>query len=62
MGVHISGNGATELILSAGIAIRLESTVDELLTTVYAHPTIGEGIHEAAEAVFGKAIHLPEEG
>lgn len=61
LGVHISGNGATELILSAGIAIRLESTVDELLTTVYAHPTIGEGIHEAAEAVFGKAIHLPEE-
>ncbi|MCR3956911.1 MAG: dihydrolipoyl dehydrogenase [Gudongella sp.] len=59
LGVHIAGTTATELIAAAALAIRLEATVDELLTTVYAHPTVGESIHEAAESVFGKAIHLP---
>ena len=59
LGVHIAGSSATELISAAALAIRLEATVDELLTTIYAHPTVGESIHEAAEGVFGKAIHLP---
>lgn len=59
LGVHIAGSSATELIAAAALAIRLEATVDELLTTIYAHPTVGESIHEAAESVFGKAIHLP---
>jgi len=59
LGVHIAGTTATELISAAAVAIRLEATVDELLTTIYAHPTVGESIHEAAEDVFGKAIHLP---
>ncbi len=59
LGVHIGGSSATELIGVAALAIRLEATVDELLTTIYAHPTVGEAIHEAAEGVFGKAIHLP---
>ncbi len=59
LGVHIAGSSATELIAAAAVAIRLEATVDELLTTIYAHPTVGESIHEAAESVFGRAIHLP---
>lgn len=61
LGVHIAGETATELIAIASIAIRLESTVDEMLTTIYAHPTISEAIHEASEAVFGHAIHIPKE-
>ncbi|WP_422484663.1 dihydrolipoyl dehydrogenase [Gudongella sp. DL1XJH-153] len=59
LGIHIAGNSATELISAGAVAIRLEATVDELLTTIYAHPTVGESIHEAAEGVFGKAVHLP---
>lgn len=60
LGVHIAGESATELISTASIAIRLESTVDEMLTTIYAHPTISEAVHEASEAVFGNAIHIPK--
>ncbi len=59
LGIHIAGSSATELIAAGAVAIRLEATVDELLTTIYAHPTVGESIHEAAEGVFGKAVHLP---
>ncbi|MGM0396777.1 MAG: dihydrolipoyl dehydrogenase [Bacillota bacterium] len=59
LGIHIAGSSATELIAAGAVAIRLEATVDELLTTIYAHPTVGESIHEAVEGVFGKAVHLP---
>lgn len=59
LGVHMAGPKATELIVEGALALRLEATVEELLTTVHAHPTVGESLHEAAHAVFGKAIHLP---
>lgn len=59
IGLHIAGNNATELIGIGALAIRLEATVDEVLTTIHAHPTVGEAIYEAAGDVFDKAIHLP---
>lgn len=59
LGLHIAGTNATELIGIGALAIRLESTIEEIITTIHAHPTIGESIHEAAESVYGKAIHLP---
>lgn len=59
LGIHIAGNSATELIASGAVAMRLEATVQELITTIYAHPTVGEAVHEAAESVFGRAIHIP---
>lgn len=59
LGLHIAGNSATELITSGALAMRLEATVQELVTTIYAHPTVGEAVHEAAESVFGRAIHIP---
>jgi dihydrolipoamide dehydrogenase len=57
LGVHIVGPRATDLIAEACIALTNESTVDELMATVHAHPTVSEGVKEAAEAVFGNAIH-----
>jgi dihydrolipoamide dehydrogenase len=57
LGVHIIGPRATDLIAEACIALTNESTVDEFVHTVHAHPTVSEGIKEAAESVFGKAIH-----
>jgi len=59
LGVHIYGPRATDLIAAAAIAIRLEATVDEFTSTVWAHPTVGEALGEAAEAVFGNSIHWP---
>ena len=59
LGVHIWGPRATDLIAEAAIAMRLEATVDELVTTIHAHPTIGEAMPEAALAADGLAIHWP---
>lgn len=58
LGVHIVGPKATELIAEAGAALRLETTSEELVRTIHAHPTLSEAIHEAAEAVAGHAIHI----
>jgi len=57
LGVHIIGPRATELVAEATVALRLESTVEELIRTIHAHPTIAEAIGEAAHAAHGGAIH-----
>ncbi|HTR03499.1 MAG TPA: dihydrolipoyl dehydrogenase [Thermoanaerobaculia bacterium] len=58
LGVHVIGPAATELIAEAGAAMKLETTSEELVRTIHAHPTLSEAIHEAAEAVQGHAIHI----
>ena len=58
LGVHIIGPAATELVAEAGAAMKLETTSEELVRTIHAHPTLSEAIHEAAEAVQGHAIHI----
>jgi dihydrolipoamide dehydrogenase len=58
LGVHMIGPRATELVAEATAALRLESTVEELIRTIHAHPTFAEAIGEAAHAVHGAAIHL----
>ena len=58
LGVHIIGPRATELVAEAVVALRLEATVEELIRTIHAHPTMAEAIGEAAHAVHGAAIHL----
>jgi dihydrolipoamide dehydrogenase len=57
LGVHVIGYKATELIAEAGAVLRLEGTVEELIHTIHAHPTLAESVHEAAHAVHGAAIH-----
>ena len=59
LGVHILSPNATELIAEAALAMRLEATVDELIETIHAHPTVSECLHEAALATEGRAIHIP---
>jgi dihydrolipoamide dehydrogenase len=58
LGVHMIGLRATELVAEATVALRLESTVEELIRTVHAHPTMAEAVGEAAHAVHGTAIHV----
>ena len=52
------GLRSTELVAEATLALRLESTVEELLRTIHAHPTMAEAVGEAAHAAHGAAIHL----
>jgi len=58
LGVHIIGPRATDLIAEAGPLLKLECTVDELVNTIHAHPTLAEAMHEAAHATLGHAIHM----
>ncbi len=58
LGVHIVGPRATELVAEAEAALRGELTVEELIRTIHAHPTLHEAIHEAAEGVHGAMIHF----
>ena len=58
VGAHIIGAEATELIAELTLAIQLEATQEELETTIHAHPTLSEAVHEAAGQAFGEAIHI----
>ncbi len=58
LGVHIIGPIATELIAEAVTALELEATVEDMMFTIHAHPTIAEGMLDAFGAVEGKAINF----
>ncbi len=57
LGMHIIGPRATDLIAEGALAIRLEATVDELISTIHSHPTVTETMREAALNVEKRAIH-----
>jgi len=57
LGVHIIGPQATELIAEAVAVMELEGTVDELMFTIHAHPTLSESMLDAYAAVEGMAIN-----
>ncbi len=48
LGAHIAGAHATDLIAEAGLAIQMGATVEDLAKTIHAHPTLAEGVYEAA--------------
>ena len=58
LGVHIIGPRATELVAEAVMALRMEVTVEELIKTIHAHPTMSEAVGEASHAAHGAAIHM----
>ncbi|MEO6966644.1 MAG: dihydrolipoyl dehydrogenase [Acidobacteriaceae bacterium] len=57
LGVHIIGPQATELIAEAVTAMELEATVEEMMFTIHAHPTLSEAMLDAFGAVEGMAIN-----
>ncbi len=58
LGVHIIGPSAFELISEAVTAMEAEATVDTLMNTIHAHPTLYEAMGEAFNAVYGLAINV----
>ena len=58
LGGHIIGAHAAELIATLGLAVQLEATIAQITATIFAHPTLSEAIHEAAEGVFGQSTHI----
>ena len=57
LGVHILGPQATELIAEAVAVLELEGTVDEMMYSIHAHPTLAESLLDAYGAVNGMAIN-----
>jgi dihydrolipoamide dehydrogenase len=57
LGIHIIGPHASDLIADPTLALSLGLNIEEYVTAVRAHPTLPEAVMEAAEAVFGRAIH-----
>ena len=58
LGVHIIGPQATELIAEAVTALELEATVDEMMFTIHAHPTLAEALLDGFGSVEGMAINV----
>jgi dihydrolipoamide dehydrogenase len=58
LGVHVIGPRATELIGEAGMALRLESTVEDLERAIHPHPTLSEAMMEAARVAAGRGLHI----
>ena len=59
LGVQMAGGPATDMIAEGGLALRLEATLEELVSTIHPHPTVSEAFPEAAMATWGQAIHFP---
>ncbi len=57
LGVHIIGPYATELIAEAVVAMQGEMTVEELMYTIHAHPTLSESLLDGYSAVYGMSLN-----
>ena len=58
LGVHMIGHNATEVIEAATAMLSTRASAHDLADMVFAHPTIGEAMKEAAENAFDQAMHL----
>ncbi len=58
LGVHIVAPTAGDMIAEAALAIEMESTTEDLTSTIHVHPTFSESLMEAAADTRGEAVHI----
>ncbi len=58
LGAHMIGAEVTELIQGYAIAMNLETTEAELMSSVFPHPTLSEMMHESVLDAYGRVIHF----
>ena len=58
LGVHIIGPQATELVAEAVVAMELEATIEDLMFTIHAHPTLAEAMLDGFGSVENMAINV----
>lgn len=58
LGCHMIGDGVTEMIAEVVVARKLETTAQEIMTSVHPHPTMSEAIMEAVMDAYGHSIHI----
>jgi dihydrolipoamide dehydrogenase len=59
LGVHMIGHNATECIAAAGALMHTKASMHDFAEVVFAHPTIGESLKEAAEDALSAGLHMP---
>ena len=59
LGCHIVGPSAADLVQQVVIAMEFGASAEDLSLMIFGHPTLSEAVHEAALAVSGHAIHMP---
>jgi len=59
LGCHIIGPSAADLAQTVVVAMEFSTSAEDLGLTVFSHPALSEAVHEAALAVNGHAIHIP---
>ena len=58
LGAHMIGAEVTEMIQGFAVAKTLETTEQEIMRTIFPHPTLSEAMHESTLAAFDRAIHI----
>ena len=58
LGAHLVGAEVTELIQGYVVARGLETTEEDLMNTVFPHPTLSEMMHESVLEAYGRALHI----
>ena len=58
IGAHMIGAEVTEMIQGFAIAMTMEATEEDLMATVFPHPTISETMHEASLDAYGRVLHI----
>ncbi|MCI5049946.1 MAG: dihydrolipoyl dehydrogenase [Rickettsiales bacterium] len=58
LGAHMVGAEVTEMIQGYAIAMQMEGTEEDLMHTIFPHPTLSEMMHESVLDAYGKAIHM----
>jgi dihydrolipoamide dehydrogenase len=58
LGAHMIGSDVTEMIQSLALAKSFEATEEDIIRTIFPHPTLSEMIHEAALDAEDRAIHI----
>ena len=58
LGAHMVGAEVTELIQGYVVAMNLETTEEELMHTIFPHPTLSEMMHESVLSAYGRAVHF----
>lgn len=58
LGVHMVGGMCSELIAEATLAVEMGAHADDIALTIHTHPTFAEAMAEAADMLYGHAVHL----
>ena len=58
LGAHLIGGEVTEMVQGFALAITMEATEEDLIATVFPHPTMSEAMHEASLDAYGRVLHI----